>query len=62
MDAPLAQTRRRELLQCAADDRTRVYAVHFPFPGLGRFETQGEGFAWVPDAGRPEHRRKQPAG
>jgi glyoxylase-like metal-dependent hydrolase (beta-lactamase superfamily II) len=49
MDAPLAQTRRRELLQRAADDGTRVYAVHFPFPGLGRFETQGESFVWVPE-------------
>jgi glyoxylase-like metal-dependent hydrolase (beta-lactamase superfamily II) len=49
MDAPLAQTRRRELLQRAADDNTRVYAVHFPFPGLGRFEVQGESFVWVPE-------------
>jgi glyoxylase-like metal-dependent hydrolase (beta-lactamase superfamily II) len=49
MDAPLAQTRRRELLQRAADDGTRVYAVHFPFPGLGRFKTQGESFVWVPE-------------
>jgi glyoxylase-like metal-dependent hydrolase (beta-lactamase superfamily II) len=49
MDAPLAQTRRRELLQRAADDGTRVYAVHFPFPGLGRFEARGDSFAWVPE-------------
>ena len=49
MDAPLAQTRRRELLQRAADANTRVYAVHFPFPGLGRFEKQGESFVWVPE-------------
>lgn len=49
IDAPLAQTRRRELLQRAADANTRVYAVHFPFPGLGRFRTQGESFAWSPE-------------
>src|SRR3546814_3490229 len=40
MDAPLAEKRRRELLQRAADEDTRVYAVHFPFPGLGRFRSE----------------------
>jgi len=49
MDAPLAQKRRRELLQRAADENTRVYAVHFPFPGLGRFEARDDNFAWVPE-------------
>jgi glyoxylase-like metal-dependent hydrolase (beta-lactamase superfamily II) len=49
MDAPLAQRRRRALLQQAADESTRVYAVHFPFPGLGRFEARGDSFAWVPE-------------
>ena len=48
-DAPLAQTRRRDLLQRAADDDIRVYAVHFPFPGVGRFEAQGDSFVWVPE-------------
>ncbi|HEX2082698.1 MAG TPA: MBL fold metallo-hydrolase [Xanthomonadaceae bacterium] len=48
-NAPLAQTRRRALLQRAADENLRVYAVHFPFPGLGRIHTEGEGFVWVPD-------------
>lgn len=27
----------------------RLYAVHFPFPGVGRIEKQGEGYAWVPE-------------
>lgn len=48
-NAPLAQTRRRALLQRAADDDLRVYAVHFPFPGLGQVRVQGEGFVWVPE-------------
>lgn len=48
-NAPLAQTRRRALLQRAADEKLRVYAVHFPFPGLGRVTAQGDGFAWVPE-------------
>ena len=48
-NAPLAQTRRRALLQRAADGKLRVYAVHFPFPGLGRFDAQGDSFVWVPE-------------
>ena len=48
-DAPLAQTHRRALLQRAADDNLRVYAVHFPFPGLGRIQAQGDSFVWVPE-------------
>ena len=47
-NAPLAQSRRRALLQRAADEKLRVYAVHFPFPGLGRVDAQGHGFVWVP--------------
>jgi glyoxylase-like metal-dependent hydrolase (beta-lactamase superfamily II) len=48
-NAPLAQTRRRALLQRAADDKLRVHAVHFPFPGLGRIEALGDSFVWVPE-------------
>lgn len=47
--APLAQTRRRALLQRAADGKLRVYAVHFPFPGLGRIDTKDDSFVWVPE-------------
>ena len=46
-NAPLAQTRRRALLQRAADDKLRVYAVHFPFPGLGRIDAKDDSFVWV---------------
>jgi glyoxylase-like metal-dependent hydrolase (beta-lactamase superfamily II) len=48
-NAALAQTRRRSLLQRAADDNLRVHAVHFPFPGLGRVKAQGDSFVWVPE-------------
>ncbi len=48
-DAPLAQASRRALLQHAADGNLRVYAVHFPFPGLGRVVAHGENFAWAPE-------------
>lgn len=49
MDAPLAQTSRRALLQRAADGNLRLYSVHFPFPGLGRVKAQGDSFVWVPE-------------
>jgi hypothetical protein len=25
----------------------RIYAVHFPFPGIGKFAKRGEGYVWV---------------
>jgi len=40
---------RQSLLAELATSGQRVYAVHFPFPGLGRFEKRGEGFVWVPE-------------
>jgi glyoxylase-like metal-dependent hydrolase (beta-lactamase superfamily II) len=48
-NAPLAQPSRRALLQRAADDNLRIYAVHFPFPGLGHIDAQGDSFAWKPE-------------
>ncbi|QWP75406.1 MBL fold metallo-hydrolase [Lysobacter sp. K5869] len=48
-DAPKAQASRRALLKRAAAENLHVYAVHFPFPGLGRIQAEGENFAWVPD-------------
>jgi len=48
-DAPMAEASRRALLQRAADGRLRVYAVHFPFPGLGRIDARGDGFVWMPE-------------
>jgi glyoxylase-like metal-dependent hydrolase (beta-lactamase superfamily II) len=46
-DAPLAQESRRAVLSSAAASGQRVYSVHFPFPGLGRFEADGGTFVWV---------------
>lgn len=48
-DASLAEKHRRRLLQLAADENLRVYAVHFPFPGLGRIKAQDGTFLWVPE-------------
>ncbi|HKE93076.1 MAG TPA: MBL fold metallo-hydrolase [Povalibacter sp.] len=46
-DAPTAQASRRELIARSATTGQRIYAVHFPFPGLGKFEQRGDGFVWV---------------
>ena len=46
-DAPTAQTSRKQVIENAAASGQRVYAVHFPFPGLGKFTQQGESFVWV---------------
>jgi glyoxylase-like metal-dependent hydrolase (beta-lactamase superfamily II) len=40
---------RAALVAQLADDGQRVYAVHFPFPGLGKIEKQGDKFVWVAD-------------
>jgi glyoxylase-like metal-dependent hydrolase (beta-lactamase superfamily II) len=48
-DAPKAEASRRALLKRAADGKVHVYAVHFPFPGLGRVKAEGDHFVWVPD-------------
>jgi len=46
-DAPTAQASRAALIAQSAADGQRIYAVHFPFPGIGKFEKKGEGYAWV---------------
>ncbi|CAN7487553.1 MBL fold metallo-hydrolase [Phenylobacterium sp. LjRoot225] len=48
-DDVAAKASRRALLQRAADQNLRLYAGHFPFPGLGRVRSQGDGFIWVPE-------------
>jgi glyoxylase-like metal-dependent hydrolase (beta-lactamase superfamily II) len=46
-DGPTAAATRSSLLTQLAGDGQRVYAVHFPFPGLGKLEKRGDGFVWV---------------
>ena len=48
-DSALAIRTREGLLEQGARDGTRIYGVHFPFPGVGRFERGAEGFNWVPE-------------
>lgn len=49
-DAPTAQASRKALLQGAAERNTRIYAVHFPWPGLGRVTKKGETLVWTPES------------
>ncbi|CAN7231340.1 MBL fold metallo-hydrolase [Phenylobacterium sp. LjRoot164] len=46
-----APASRRALLKMAADQDLQLYAVHFPYPGLGRVKTHGDGFVWLPAEG-----------
>lgn len=47
-DKETAQASRSNLLGDLAKSGQLVYAVHFPFPGLGKIQRQGDGYAWVP--------------
>ena len=49
MDAPTAQKSRNEVLAQSAASGQRIYAVHFPFPNVGKFEKRGEGYVWIPE-------------
>jgi glyoxylase-like metal-dependent hydrolase (beta-lactamase superfamily II) len=46
-DAPTAQASRKQLIESSAASGQRIYAVHFPFPGLGKFAKQGDKYVWV---------------
>ena len=46
-DPKVAAESRGALLSRLAASGQRVYAVHFPFPGLGKIEKRGEGLVWV---------------
>jgi glyoxylase-like metal-dependent hydrolase (beta-lactamase superfamily II) len=46
-DGKTGAASRATLISDSAASGQRIYAVHFPFPGLGKFEAKGEGFVWV---------------
>lgn len=48
-DSRQAVATRREELRKLADSHERVFAPHFPFPGIGRIEPLGQGFRFQPD-------------
>lgn len=53
-DSAAAVATRQGLLERGAAGSLRIYAGHFPFPGIGRFQRKDDGFVWVPEtAGQP---------
>lgn len=46
-DAKMGAASRATLIADSAAAGQRIYAVHFPFPGIGKFEKKGEGYVWV---------------
>ena len=44
-----AKASRKALLQRASTEHLRLYAVHFPFPGIGTVRPHAESFQWVPE-------------
>jgi hypothetical protein len=40
---------RQQTLARLAADHTRVFAVHFPFPGVGHVVAQDDGLVWTAD-------------
>jgi glyoxylase-like metal-dependent hydrolase (beta-lactamase superfamily II) len=48
-DASTAQASRKSVIEQSAARGQRIYAVHFPFPGLGAFTAQGDGYVWTPE-------------
>lgn len=49
VNSEAAVATRQNLLERGAAQSLRVYGVHFPFPGVGQFQRQDEGFVWVPE-------------
>lgn len=46
-DAPTAEKSRAELLARSAESGQRIYAVHFPYPSVGKIEKRDDGYVWV---------------
>lgn len=48
-DAKVGEASRRALLTRLAASHQRIFAPHFPYPGVGHVVAAGDGFRWVPD-------------
>jgi len=48
-DQTLGAKSRVALIADSATRAQRIYAVHFPFPGIGTFEKRGDAHVWVPE-------------
>lgn len=49
-DSAAAVATRQGLLDRGAGGGLKIYAPHFPFPGLGRFQRRDDGFVWVAES------------
>jgi len=49
-DRKVAKATRLAKLTQLANSHERVFAPHFPFPGIGHIVAEGEGFAWKADS------------
>jgi glyoxylase-like metal-dependent hydrolase (beta-lactamase superfamily II) len=47
-DAVMARASRKAMLARLAEGHERVFAPHFPFPGVGRIAAQDHGYTWKP--------------
>lgn len=47
-DKATAAASREAPLVRSSESGQRLYALHFPFPGIGKIEKHGNGFAWAP--------------
>ncbi|MBB4569261.1 MBL fold metallo-hydrolase [Rhizobium leucaenae] len=48
-DKPEAEQNRVKTLNALAKSHERIFAPHFPFPGVGYVAAEGDHFKWVPD-------------
>lgn len=48
-DSDAAIATRLAVLGRGATQSLRVYGVHFPYPGLGKFQRRADGFIWIPE-------------
>ena len=48
LDAKLAETSRRKILEMAATDKSLILAYHISFPGLGNVAKAGKAYRWIP--------------
>ena len=49
LDPAAAVESRKRTLTMLAEERIRLFACHFPWPGLGHVAAQGEGFRYFPE-------------
>ena len=48
-DPALGRSERQDVLKSLAASHERVFAPHFPFPGVGRVVAAADGYRWAPD-------------